>query len=710
MSTASETLVLDTHTICSCLDRLIATKAESRPLSTYRLQFHKDFRFADAERLIPYLHSLGISHVYASPILEARAGSTHGYDIVQHNRLNPEIGTEEEFLSLTRALAAHGMGLILDIVPNHMGVGTQTPWWRDVLENGRTSAYADFFDIDWEPLKPELKNKLLLPLLGAQYGEVLEKGELRLELQDESIVLRYFDHSFPIDPQTLPLIFDAVSDGRGGANSSPDLHEFDELLEQLRSLPLHTTADPEQARDRRERWRQIRPRWTNLLQRSIRVQQFVQKALGQINGNVGHARSFDMLHLLLELQVYRLAFWRVSGEEINYRRFFDVNDLVGVKMENPEVFAATHKLIRRLLADGTIQGLRIDHCDGMFNPRQYLIRLQMLYAASQCSGAEPLPPLAENGIELDIQRTFGQHPTILREAPLYVLVEKILEPGEELPDEWPVDGTSGYEFTNLVNGIFIQQRNEREFTKIYHRFINGAADVDLLIYNSKKLIMNSALSSEVNVLTHVLAEISTEDRRARDFTLKTLRDAIRETIACFPVYRTYIDERGEYVERDQRFIQKAITRAKRLNAGTAEAVFDFLQDTLLLRGSHNGEDEAQYRRKLYFALKFQQLTGPVMAKGLEDTVCYVYNRFISLNEVGGSPKYFGVSVPDFHAANTRRAARWPNSMLATSTHDTKRSEDVRARLNVLSEMPQLWSAHVFRARRTNQTRLRTISD
>src|SRR5215468_5544014 len=464
MNATSETLVLDTHAICDCFDRLIATKADSRPLSTYRLQFHKEFRFADAQRLIPYLHSLGITHVYASPILEARAGSTHGYDIVHHNHLNPEVGTEEEFLSLTRELAAHGMGLILDIVPNHMGVGTATPWWRDVLENGRTSAYADFFDIDWEPLKPELKNKLLLPVLGAQYGAVLEDGQLQLHLQDANIVLKYFEHSFPIDPQTLPLIIDALGEWRINGNGSSDLHEFRELLERLRSLPLHTTTDPDQARERRERWRQIKPRWTNLLKNSSAVQQLIHTALRQINGRPGDARSFDVLHLLLELQVYRLAFWRVSGEEINYRRFFDVNDLVGIKMENPEVFAATHKLIRRFLAQGTIQGLRIDHCDGMFNPRQYLIRLQMLYAASQCGGAEPVPPLAENGIELDIQRTFGQHPTILREAPLYVLAEKILEPGEELPDEWPIDGTSGYEFANLVNGVFIQQKNEREFT------------------------------------------------------------------------------------------------------------------------------------------------------------------------------------------------------------------------------------------------------
>src|SRR5438045_3121093 len=298
MSASSETLVLDVHSICDCFDRLIATKAESRPLSTYRLQFHKGFRFVDAQRLIPYLHSLGISHVYASPILEARAGSTHGYDIIHHNRLNPEIGTEEEFLTFTRELAAHGMGLVLDIVPNHMGVGTATPWWRDVLENGRSSAYADFFDIDWEPLKPELKNKLLLPVLGAQYGTVLEDGQLQLELKDGNIALRYFDHCFPIDPQTLPLIFDATADSRQAPlNSSPDLHELDELLEELRSLPLHTTSDLDQARERRERWKTIKPRWTGLLQRSSRVQQSVPNALRQINGKPGEPHSLDSLRV-----------------------------------------------------------------------------------------------------------------------------------------------------------------------------------------------------------------------------------------------------------------------------------------------------------------------------------------------------------------------------------------------------------------------------
>ncbi len=704
-----ETLVLDTQTIGQCLDRLIQTRNESRPGSTYRLQFHKGFRFPDASRLVPYLHSLGISHIYSSPLHEARAGSIHGYDIINHNRINPEIGSEQEFQAFTRELAAHGMGLILDIVPNHMGVGTSTPWWRDVLEHGRASAYAEFFDIDWQPLKPELKNKLLLPVLGGQYGDVLEEGKLQLTVKDQNVVLTYFNQDFPLDPQTLPLIFDATGARPAGNESSPPVRQFFDVLEQLRSLPLHTSTDPEQARDRRQRWKTLKPRWSAQLE-SPAIRPLVEEALQKINGEAGKPHSFDMLHLLLELQVYRLAFWRVSGEEINYRRFFDVNDLVGLKMENPAVFAATHKLIRRLLADGSVQGLRVDHCDGMFNPRQYLIRLQILYAASQCSGPEPLPPLAENGIELEVQRTFGQHPTILHETPLHVLVEKILEPGEQLPEEWPVDGASGYDFTNMVNGIFVQRNNERDFTRIYQRFIDATPDIDSLVYGSKKLIMHSAMSSEVHGLTNLLAEISSEDRHARDFTLKTLRDAIRETIACFPVYRTYIDERGEYTDRDQGYIQKAIARAKRLNASTAEAVFDFLRDTLLLRNSNAPEEEAQYRRKLYFALRFQQLTGPVMAKGLEDTVFYVYNRFVSLNEVGGSPKYFGIRLQDFHSESQRRAARWPNSMLATSTHDTKRSEDVRARLNVLSEMAQLWSAFVRRARRTNRARLRTLSD
>ncbi|MFL6436899.1 MAG: malto-oligosyltrehalose synthase [Terriglobales bacterium] len=709
MRTTDQTVVPESPTLTEALEQVVTEKA-ARPLSTYRIQFHKGFRLTQAMELVSYLHDLGVSHVYASPLLEARAGSMHGYDIINHDRLNPEIGTEEDLHAFVRELNARDMSIVLDIVPNHMGVSTSTPWWRDVLQHGRASQYSDFFDIDWNPLKPELHNKLLLPVLGDQYGEELEQGRLQIRNRDGELVVQYCDHDFPLDPQTLPLIFDALGDipERRDQSAVGDLKRLQELIEHLRSLPQHSSSDPDQGQQRSRTWDALRPRWQSLLQESRPVRELLHRALEHINGKPGDARSFDMLHLLLELQAYRLAHWRVSGEEINYRRFFDINDLVGLRMENPRVFAATHRMLRRLLAEKMITGVRIDHCDGMLNPRQYLIRLQLLYAAARINGPESVAPLADNGISLEIQQVFTNHAWMYERHPLYAVVEKILEPGEELPQEWAVDGTSGYDFTNLVNGLFIEQANERAFDRIYLRFAGQITDVETLIYQSKKLVMHNALSSEVNVLTHLLGEISSSDRSARDFTLKTLRDSIRETIACFPVYRTYIDERGEYTARDKEYIETAIRNAKRLNTGMSERVFDFLRNTLLLKGGRL--DEMVYRRKLYFALKFQQLTGPVMAKGLEDTVCYVYNRFISVNEVGGSPKHFGLTLAEFHEGNIKRAQRWPASMLATSTHDTKRSEDVRARLNVLSEMPKLWSAFVMRARRLNRNKKITISD
>lgn len=712
MRGSAATLTLESSGLSECLDRLAAHKQANRPLATYRLQFRHEFRFEDARQLVPYLHRLGISHCYASPILRARAGSQHGYDITDHNAINPEIGPAEEFHSLVAELKAHGMGLVLDIVPNHMGVGHGTnPWWQDVLENGRTSQYAEFFDIDWEPFKAELRDKVLLPLLGESYGDELEQGHIRQHYQDGRFFVSYYDKSLPVDPQTVPLIFEPVGDLRARFNDGQSqLWELEDVLRGLRNLPPHNTTDPELVRQRQESAPELIRRLDSLVTHSPSVRQIVEDAVQILNGKPGDSRSFDHLHRLLEAQAYRLALWRVSAEEINYRRFFDINDLVGLRMENPQVFAATHRLIRQLLADGSVHGLRIDHPDGLFNPRQYFTRLQMLYAASQCCGAEPRPPLAENGIELPVQEIFGQHEWMNRRAPLYVVVEKILEPSEDLPQEWPVDGTAGYDFLNQVNGIFVEQHNARALTNIYRRFLGGAVDPNQLIYESKKQIMQNALASEVTVLSHMLDEISCTDRKARDFTRKALSDAIRETIACFPVYRTYIDERGEISDRDRAYIGEAAARAKRRNTASAWAVFDFLRDILLLRDGDPGQWTDSYRKRLYFTLKFQQLTGPVMAKGLEDTVCYVYNRLLSLNDVGGSPKQFGVSLGDFHTANLRRLERWPFSMLATSTHDTKRSEDVRARIDVLSEMPHQWSAEVMRWRRLNRARKRPLGD
>jgi (1->4)-alpha-D-glucan 1-alpha-D-glucosylmutase len=689
--------------ISECLDRLASEKSNAKPLSTYRLQFNAGFRFENARRLVGYLHALGISHIYSSPILKASTGSLHGYDITDHNLLNPEVGSYEELKDLVNELKNYGMGQVLDIVPNHMGIGPgANPWWGDVLANGRASEFAEFFDLDWEPLKPELRNKLLLPILGDQYGAELEAGHIRLVSSDGGFHIEYFDKLLPLDPQTIPMLFEPM------AYELPQ--ELRNLLSGLRNLPPHSATEGDLVRQRRRAIASLTVALKELMEKSPESQQMAVKAAGLMNGVAGDPRSFDALHKLLEAQVYRLANWRVSGEEINYRRFFDVNDLIGLSMENPRVFAATHQLLRHLLADDMVQGVRIDHCDGLLNPRQYMVRLQMLYAASQCSGATPRAPLAENGIELDLQQAFGQHDWMNQRALLYTVVEKILEPAEELPREWPVDGTSGYDFTTLVNGVFIDRRNERNFTNFYHRFAGGSHDVESVIYNSKKLIMHASLASEVNVLAHMLDAISATDRYARDFTRKSLRDVIRETIACFPVYRTYIDERGEMTDRDRAYIHEAISKAKRRNPDKAPASFDFLRDILLLKHKNSENQSDLYRRKLHFTLKFQQLTGPVMAKGMEDTACYVYNRFVAVNEVGGSPRQFGITTDEFHSGNLKRAESWPYSMLATSTHDTKRSEDVRARLDVLSEMPKTWAAHALRWRRTNRLRKRMLSD
>jgi len=689
------------------LDRLAARDLRHRPLVTYRLQFNSQFRFADALQLVDYFSALGISHLYSSPIFKARAGSTHGYDITDHNRLNPEVGTEEEFRNWTDALRHRGMGLVLDIVPNHVGISEHNPWWQDVLGNGRSSRFADYFDIDWCPLKPELENKLLLPVLGLQYGEELESGKIKLQFDTEFYV-SYYDKRFPVDLRSINIVLEpAVSKLRAEFGAElPEWQELSSWVESVRELPPHSTSDPEYAQIRRREIPALKVRFLQMANDSDK--RIVQTVLEMANGTPGESRSFDLLHRFLDAQPYRLAHWRVSAEEINYRRFFDINDLVGLRMENPHVFAHTHRLVRRLLAEERVTALRVDHPDGLFNPVQYFTRLQMLYAASQISGPEPVPPVAENGIEQGLQELYGSHPW-LRQPPLPVYAEKILEPGEELPAQWPVDGTVGYEFGTLLNGIFVDSRNERAFSNLYERFSGSNNDIETLIYQSKKLILNIALSGELNVLTHLMEDLRSLDRHARDFTPKMLRDSLRECIACFPVYRTYIDERGEISENDRMQITRAIVRAKRRNPGMAGQVFDFLRDILLLqRQAHDKRDTR--RRQLYFTLRFQQLTGPVMAKGLEDTVFYAYNRFISLNEVGGVPQRFGVSIDEFHAANMKRQEHWPAAMLSTSTHDTKRSEDVRARLNVLSEMPKAWSSHVHRWRRWNQSKRRVISE
>jgi (1->4)-alpha-D-glucan 1-alpha-D-glucosylmutase len=683
-----------------CIDRMLRSEARV-PVSTYRTQMFSGFTFADAESTLPYLKQLGVGDFYASPIFEARPGSTHGYDVARHDRLNPELGGDEGFERFAASLREAGMGLLLDIVPNHMGVGNDSVWWQDVLENGRASRYAEFFDIDWTPLKPDMQGKLLLPILGRQYGEELESKRFQVTLENGRALVRYFDHTMPVAPRPLTILFPKQEWDEIGVPES-----FRAILRELPGVPPHDTADPQLAELRRQHLAILRPRIIAELASSA-MEPAIRMALERVNGVEGNPRSFDRLHALLEAQPYRLALWRVSSEEINYRRFFDVNDLVGLRMENAEVFAQTHSLIRRLLAKKQVTGLRIDHADGMFNPRQYLIRLQLLAIAALCAGEEPIGPTAPSGIELSIREALRGYDWVQSQGPLYTVVEKILEPNESLPREWPVRGTSGYDFVYFSNQVFIQQKNEARFNDLYENQLGYRLNPDEVIYRSKLKVMQASLASEVYVLTNLLSQIAAANRRARDFTDIILEDVIRETIAAFPVYRTYIDDRGQYTDHDRTVIHQAIARAKRLNPELDASAFDFLRSTLLL-GNRGKEPVDQ--RTLYFALKFQQLTGPVMAKGVEDTSFYVYNRFLSSNEVGGSIKAFGIPLETFHKSNQERLKNSPDATLTTSTHDTKRSEDVRSRLNVLSELPIEWASLLRRWYRMNARHKRQLDD
>jgi (1->4)-alpha-D-glucan 1-alpha-D-glucosylmutase len=559
------------------------------PESTYRLQFHAGFTFRDAAVVVPYLHALGVTHCYASPYLRARPGSTHGYDVIDHGSLNPELGTGADYQAWLDAMARHGMSHVLDTVPNHVGVATNdNAWWNDVLEHGPASRYARHFDIAWRGSpRPELHDKVLLPVLGGHYGDVLERGELKVVHADGKFWVAYYDRRFPLSPRSV-------------AELRPD-------------------------------------------------------RLSELNGTPGDPRSFDRLDALLQAQHYRLAYWRTASDEINYRRFFDINDLAALGMEHAEVFEATHRFTFELVEQGKVAGLRIDHPDGLYDPEQYVRRLRE------------------------------------RRPGLYVLVEKILAPGEPLPTHWPVHGTSGYDFLNEANGLFIDTRHEGAFTELYQDWAGDDTRFEDLVYAKKKLILETSLASELQMLAHRLDRLAQRDRHSRDFTHRALRDALREVIACFPVYRSYVTARG-VGDADRRHVGQAVDRAVARNPATEPAIFHFIREAVLQeRGAPDGRAEW-----VEFAGRFQQLTAPVTAKGIEDTAFYIYNRFVSLNEVGGEPSRFGVSPEDLHAYLADRRRRWPYAMSALSTHDTKRSEDVRARLNVLSEMPDEWARHVRR--------------
>jgi len=648
------------------------------PTATYRLQFNKNFTFRQAREIVAYLHHLGISDAYASPYFQAGPESLHGYDITDHNKLNAAIGSREDYDAWVAELHAHGMGQIVDFVPNHMGINDpQNTWWQDVLENGPSSLYAPYFDIDWRPLKTDLHDKVLLPILGDQYGRVLERGELQVRFDGGSFSLTYFDHVFPIAPGTYRYILELALENLAEFRDEDFYAEFQSIRTALEYLPRRTETNPGRIKERAREKEIIKKRLERRCAEAPQVQRAIEKAVETINGHVGDPRSFDRLDELLNAQSYRLAFWRVAAEEINYRRFFDVNDLAAIRVELPEVFDAAHKLLFELVASDAVSGLRIDHPDGLYRPLEYFEKLQ-----SRCAKALRVP-LPKDG------------------RAIYLIVEKILTGDEQLPQNWPVHGTTGYDFANQVAGVLVDHNAEGAITKIFKRFISHSLHFGHLVYAKKRLVMRISLANEVNVLGNMVDRLSEQNRWFRDYTLEALARAVRETIACFPVYRTYLEPGKPVSEEDRAVIERAVAAAKRRNPAIEESVFNFLLDLLLFRFPEN-LDEEQRAAHAQFVLKFQQFTGPITAKGLEDTVFYIYNRLAALNEVGGEPQLFGLSVETFHQRNLRRERDWPASLLATSTHDSKRSEDVRARMLAISEIPQLWGRSLQKWRTANR--------
>ena len=733
--------------------------AEQRgwPEAAYRLQFnHEGMTFNDAAALVPYLHELGISHVYASPCMKAAAGSPHGYDVVDYGQLNAELGGAEGYSALADALHQHGMGLIQDIVPNHMGiVAAENAWWSNVLENGPGSPYAHCFDIDWHPVKTELKNKVLLPLLGGQYGEILESGQLRLEYHDGAFFLRYFQQRLPLDPRTYPIILnhrlDELKDSLG--TESDELRELESILTALEYLPPATETETLRATERQREKEVIKGRLRRLAGDCPRIAEFVEQNLRELNGTPDDPRSFDRLDSVLNAQVYRLAHWKAASDEVNYRRFFDINELAAVCTEDPQVFDLIHQLIFDMLVRGEVDGLRIDHIDGLFDPLEYLWRLQWGYLKAlgrvaqrrlieqrtssadgpvseafrwevveprvlgelwRGLGGHPPSDLLLEGAPDDAtlpwrhidsrQTTDGDHPTY--RFPLYVLVEKILGPKEPLPETWPVAGTTGYDFLNPVNRMLADRAGLHELLKIYKRFTGHRTDFREVTHQARLLILRVAMSSDLHLLAHRINRISERHRRTRDYTLDSLRLALREILTCFPEYRTYI-RRRRVSERDRRVIHRAVGQAKRRNPARDSTLFDFIRDVLLLE-QPPGLDEAGRDQRDLFVGRFQQVTSPLVAKGIEDTAFYQYLPLASLNEVGGDPVGGAGTVADFHAENRGRLEQRPGSLIATTTHDTKRSEDVRARINVISEIPQQWRSAVNRWSRLNRRHRREV--
>jgi len=632
------------------------TTAQRIPVATYRLQLRREFPFAEATKLVPYAGALGVSDFYCSPIFLSTPGSAHGYDVNDYRRVNPDLGGRKELDRLHAQLREHEMGIVLDFVPNHMGIngpGLLNTWWRDVLEHGEHSAHAEFFDIDWNARTSQGRAQVLVPILEDHYGRVLESGKLSLVIEDGGLNVAYYDMRFPLSPHSYPLVL--RGDGEGAALS--------ELSDAIGALPSpDASEDIEGARARTERFGELKKKLRGLLARDEGARRWLEARLAILNGSAGDAASFDALDEIIQRQHYRLAFWKAGVHETNYRRFFAIDTLIGLRMENPVVFHECHSLLAELVRERIVTGLRIDHVDGLRDPRQYLDRLQSFALGD---AGKPVKPF-------------------------YVLVEKILESSERLPAGWATHGTTGYEFIEQLAGVFVDAKAERRFTETYAQFCGELAAYEDVIYAKKRIVLDEMFANAVTRLAHDLTDHLQTDRRWRDVTRNELTVAVREIMAAFPVYRTYRRVGEPISEQDRAVVKracaKALERNRRHDAGPFELVCD-----VLTGGYPGNEAPAILRRRLTgWVMSFQQYTGAVMAKSVEDTAFYTYSRFIALNEVGGNPGQFGASVGEFHAKNAERLREAPHAMLATSTHDTKVAEDVRARLYALSEMPHAW--------------------
>ena len=622
-----------------------------------------------------------MSHVYVSPILRAEKGSTHGYNVCSYDELSPELGGEEGFRAFSDDLRGRGLRLLVDFVPNHMGIASgENAAWNDVLENGPSSRFADYFDIDWDPGKVSLHARVLLPILGEQYGVALEDGKLVLARSGGTFALRYYDHDLPVAPRSLlPILEFAAEQLREAqvAEGDADLAELLSVATAARNLPERDETSDARRLERAREKEVIKRRLGELTTASERARGAIDGTVTVWNGRKGDPASFDRLDALLREQSYRLSYWRVASEEINFRRFFDVSSLAAVRMELPAVFDAAHARILALIAEGRIDGLRLDHTDGLRDPAEYFSALR------RATGSRPLQ----------------------------IVAEKILERGERLPRSWEIQGTTGYDALPLLSGVWIDAKGEAPLTALYRRLTGDSMPFAAHVREGKRLLIDASFAPEMNLLARALERIAEGSRRSRDFTFADLRDAIVEAMGAFPVYRTYVRPDGARGPNDDRHIALAIALAKRDGSRIDVSVFDFLRDVLLLKEPlPGGAGGSAQEARTSFAMRFQQMTGPIMAKGVEDTAYYRYARFVALNEVGGDPARFGTSVVELHEAAQVRLRDWPQSLVASSTHDTKRGEDVRARLAVLTERPDRWEACVDSWWRLAEKHVRTLDD